>query len=99
MQDDNLVPIREFCVHHNIEANFIQLLQHHGLIELTTVEENFFIDSSKLGELEKMIHLHYDLEVNVEGIDVICHLLKRLEDAQEEIGRLKRQLRFYETRG
>ena len=42
-----------------------------------------------------MIHLHYELDVNIEGIDVIHHLLKKLEEAQDEIGRLKSKLRFY----
>lgn len=62
---------------------------------MTSTEEKSFIPFSQLLELEKMIRLHYDLDVNVEGIDVIHHLVKKLEDAQNEIGRLKNRLKLY----
>ena len=95
MQEEHLIPVVDLCVHHNVELSFIHSLQEYGLIEVTTVEEQIFIPSSQLSGLEKMIHLHHDLDVNVEGIDVIQHLLQRLENAQEEIYRLKARLRFY----
>lgn len=95
MQDEQLIPVQKLCVHHNIELNFIRLLQDNGLIELTTVEEEIFISGSQLTELEKMIRLHNELDVNIEGIDVIRQLLRKLEDAQNEIDRLKTALKFY----
>lgn len=95
MQDEHLIPVQELCSNHKIKQGFIQLLQDYGLVELTMVEEQIFISSFQLAELEKMIRLHHDLNVNIEGIDVIRHLLKRLEEAQDEIGRLKCKLKFY----
>jgi chaperone modulatory protein CbpM len=95
MQDEHLIPVQELCSHHNIEQGFMQLLQDYGLVELTMVEQQVCISSFQLPELEKMIRLHHDLNVNIEGIDVIRHLLKKLEEAQDEIGRLKCRLRFY----
>ena len=82
-------------MHHNIEIDFIQSLHDHGLIELTTVEEHILIPFTQLAEVEKMIRIYYDLDVNIEGIDVICHLLKRLEEADDKICKLKNKLRFY----
>ncbi len=95
MQEEHLILVHELCIYHNVELKFIHSLQEHGLIKLTNVEEKSFIPFSQLLELEKMIRLHYDLDVNVEGIDVIHHLVKKLEDAQNEIGRLKIRLKFY----
>jgi hypothetical protein len=95
MQEQQLIPLHELCLHHNIEATFIQSLEAYGLIELTTIEEHSFLPSSQLTELEKMTRLHYDLDINLEGIDVIHHLLNKLEDAQEEICRLKTKFKFY----
>ncbi|HZH64161.1 MAG TPA: chaperone modulator CbpM [Flavisolibacter sp.] len=95
MQEQHLIPVRELCLHHNVEIKFIQSLEAYGLIELTTVEEHSFLHSSQLTIFEKMIRLHYDLDINLEGIDVIHHLLERLENAQEEICRLRTKLKFY----
>ena len=95
MQEQQLIPLRQLCLHHNVEVTFIQSLETYGLIELTTIEEHSFLPSSQLTEFEKMIRLHYDLDINLEGIDVIHHLLKKLEAAQEEICRLKTKLKFY----
>ena len=43
-----------------------------------------------------MVRLHYDLEINMEGIDAITHLLKKLQTMQDEISVLKNKLRVYE---
>ncbi len=50
----------------------------------------------KLKDLEKFIRLHYELDINTEGIDAIAQLLNRVENMQDEITRLKNRLRFYE---
>ena len=95
MQDEQFIPVEEFCTHLNIEMTFIRSLYDQGLIELTTVEEKILLPFSQLVEVEQMIRLHYDLNVNIEGIDVIRHMVKRLEEAQDQISRLRNRLRFY----
>jgi len=97
MQEENLIPANEFCLHHNIEVSFINSLQDYGLIEFTIIDDNPFIAASQLTELEKLLRLRYDLDINLEGIDVIIDLLKRLESMQEEMAILKNRLRLYET--
>lgn len=97
MQEQNLIPANEFCLHHNIEINFIYSLQEFGLLQVITREESVFIPENQLTELEKMVRLHYDLNINMEGIDVIRHLLERIENAQQELNELKNELRIYRT--
>ena len=97
MQKENLIPANEFCLHHNIEVSFINSLQDYGLIECTIINDNPFISATQLTELEKLLRFHYDLDINLEGIDVIIHLLNRLESMQEEMAVLKNRLRLYET--
>lgn len=93
--EEQLVPAQEFCSHHQVEMNFIYALRDYGLIEVVSSEGNDYLSIDKLNELEKIIRLHYDLEVNVEGIDVILHLLKQLDDAEHELSQLKNRLKFY----
>jgi hypothetical protein len=93
--EEQLVPAQEFCSHYQVEMNFIYSLREYGLIDVVSSEGNDYLTVDKLNELEKIIRLHYDLEVNVEGIDVILHLLKQLDDAEQRLNELKNQLKIY----
>ena len=95
MQEQELIPAQEFCSHYDVEINFIYSLREYGLIELISSEGTDYLSPDHLHELEKMVRLHYDLDVNLEGIDVILHLLKQLEAAQTEAIELRKQLKLY----
>ena len=99
MQEDELVPAKDFCLSHNIGISFIHSLQEYGLVETTTIEESIFIPVEKLGDIEKLVRLHYELNINMEGIDVITQLLKRIENLQEEMTLMRNRLRLYESSG
>jgi hypothetical protein len=96
MQTENLIAINEFCINHNIEISFISSLQQTGLIEITTIKETGFIDASQLQQLEKIVRFYYELDINLEGIETVTHLLKRINSMQDEIIELKNRLRLYE---
>jgi len=86
----------QFCEVYKVEASFINSLQEFGLIEVSVLEEKRFIDVRRIRELEKLIRLHYDLDINIPGIEAILHLLQRVNDLQGEISVLKNRLRRYE---
>ena len=90
------IPAGEICERYQVELSFISSLEEYGLIEMNRERDLAFIPTEKLQELEKFIHLHYDLNINIEGIDAIHHLLQRVRSMQEEVGILKNRLRIYE---
>ena|ERR1700733_4698437 len=96
MQEQHLISADEFCFHHQVEYSFIDSLQQFGLIEVKTIEESRFIDSEKLFELEKFVRLHYELDINLEGIEAITYLLQKVKNLQEELNSLKSKLSLYE---
>ena len=97
MQKENLIAINEFCAHHNIEISFLSTLKQTGLIEITTIKDAEFIDADQLNQLEKFMHLYFELDINFEGIETITYLLQRINAMQEEIITLKNRLRLYEN--
>lgn len=99
MRIDNLIAVNEFCVHHNIEISFINLLKQNGLIEISTIESKYFVEKEQLPQLEKFVRFYYDLDINLEGIETITWLLQRIEILQDEINKLKNRLRFYDAQG
>jgi hypothetical protein len=97
MKTENLIAIEEICTNHNIEFSFISSLQETGLIEVRTIKEAFFIESDQLPLLEKYIEFHYVLDINLEGIETINHLLGQINILQKEVNTLKNRLQFYES--
>ena len=93
---DDLIAVNEFCVHHNIEISFINLLQQYGLIKVSIIESNYFVEKEQLPLLEKCVRFYYDLDINLEGIETITYLLQRIEILQNENIKLKNRLRFYD---
>ena len=97
MANENLISADEFCVRYNAELSFITALREYGLIEIITVAENYFIDDNQLQKLEQYARWHYDLDINLEGIEVIDHLLHRVKNLQDEITELQNKLKLYDT--
>lgn len=96
MNKGNMIPANEFCASHNIEITFINSLQEAGLIEITTIRETEYIHENQLNELEKIVRLYYEMDINLEGIETVIHLLQRINEMQDEITLLKNRLRLYE---
>ncbi|SHG44591.1 MerR HTH family regulatory protein [Flavobacterium segetis] len=94
---ENLISIPELCSHYQMEMSFFTNLKEVGLVEIKTVETISYIDSACIYEIEKMIHIHQDLDVNIEGIDVVLNLLEKIEALNNEVTSLKNRLRLYES--
>jgi hypothetical protein len=79
MTTTHLIPTLTICTHYNIEFAFINKLYQMGLIQIEVIEEETFIHKDHLTNFEKILRLHHDLEVNLEGVDVIYNFWKKKE--------------------
>ena len=96
MRNEEMVAAHEFCISHNVEISFLYSLNESGLLEITTIEEAVFINRDQLPELEKLVRLYYDMEINLEGIEAVHHLLQQMKAMQDEVRALKNRLSMYE---
>ena len=92
MEKNQLISIQQFCTHYNIAFSFMDSLQDYGLIEIVTIEETKFIPIEKIGEVERIVRLHDELDINLPGIDAITHLLRQIAGMQEELITLRNRL-------
>ena len=97
MDNIKLISLTQFCKHYKVPSTFINALHEYELIEIIVTEKENFLKVTQLNEIEKMMRLHYDLDINLEGIDAIYNLLKQVETLQDEIVMLKNRLEFYEN--
>jgi len=96
MNSKNLIQIKQFCLYHEIENTFITELHNYDLVKIIFLEEDEYLQPEQLPAVEKMIRLHYDLKINLEGIDVIANLLDKIEVLQQNLTVTQNKLRLYE---
>ena len=96
MENKHLIPVDLFCTHYHIEFSFINSLHEFGLVEITTVRQVQYISEEQVSDLERIIRLYQDLDLNLEGIDVVFNLLRQVSELQKEILTLKNRLNLYE---
>lgn len=97
MNVKNFIPLSSLYNHYNVEMSFFFNLNEMGLIDIITVNETKYIHPDAIYEIEKMIRIHQELAVNIEGIDVVFNLLKKIDDLQNELISVKNRLRLYES--
>ena len=96
MDTAKLISLTQCSLLYQVEDTLLENLAAMGLIEITVLNQETFVHHEQLKELERIIRLHKDLDINLEGIDVISHLLLRLQDLQQEVNMLRNKLRIYE---
>ncbi|RAJ09037.1 chaperone modulator CbpM [Arenibacter echinorum] len=93
--EQEYILITDFCTSHNIETHFVMELYEYGLVDVIVKEDIHYIPIQQLPKAEKILRLHSDLDINLEGIAVITRLLNRMEKMQNEITQLKNKLDLY----
>ena len=90
------ISTHEFCTRYNVPQSFINSLFSFDLIELVEVESNKHIQLNDINRIEKLMRIHFELEVNFEGLDVINNLTNQINALQNEVVDLRNRLAFYE---
>lgn len=89
----SIISIEECCTHYKIETSFILSLHERGLLQF--VDDGRYIAHDDLGLLEKYINFHYNMDINLEGIEAIAHLLEKMEDMRRQMMQLRNRLGQY----
>lgn len=90
-----LIIVSDYCHKCHIDPSFIELLEETGLIQVQVEGGEHYLLISQLPEVERYSRMYYDLSINLEGIDAIHHLLKRMELMRQEMNILRSRLLLY----
>mgnify|MGYP003650812275 FL=1 len=97
MNEKPLISTQTLCYNYNIEISFVDALNKMGLIQIEIIAQEQFIHQDQISNLERIIRLHDELNVNLEGIDVVFNLLEKERELRKELNALKNRLRLYEN--
>ena len=56
--------------------------------------KRIFLLARSVPELEKLVRFHYEMDINLEGIEAIHHLLQQMKTMQDEMKALKTGLAY-----
>ncbi len=79
---------------YNVEITFFDSLEEAGLLSTFTENEVKYLLYEELSAFERFTTWHYDLEINLPGLEVIKNLLEQVEKLQDE----NRKLHHYSTK-
>ena len=97
MNTENFIPIATLCQHYKLELSFFNTLDENGLIEIQFVDNIQYVHKESIYEIEKIVRMHKELDVNIEGIDVVLNLLQKIDALQTELLRVRNRLLLYEN--
>lgn len=90
--NEDLVSLDRFCKSCNVDLTFVYSLAEQDLCEIIIVEEKQYVLQEHLTLLERLSRLHYEMEINMEGLYAIAHLQEKIESLKEEVNYLTRKL-------
>ena len=95
METKDLISIQQLCANYDIPISFVNSLYEFELIEIVIKEDIQCVSITQIKNIEKMIRLHYELDINLEGLQAIFNLLNQVELLQEKLVQLTNKLNFY----
>jgi GTP1/Obg family GTP-binding protein len=96
METKELILLETFCTSCGIDNSFVILLEDHELIELTKVENTYYVSIDTVKEIEQIHYFHTELHINLEGIETIKHLLAQINDLHEQLKMAQSKLARFE---
>ncbi len=96
MNSIEFIPIPHLCKQYRIEETFITELHEKGVLQLKIVEKTYCLHQDYMPVFEKIMRIHDDLHINIEGIDVILNLLDKIEELNNQLKKTQNRLRLYE---
>ncbi len=96
MADEKYISVMQLCELYQIEVTFFHEINDLGLVELISEENDMFLHEDGLFKVERIIRIHHDLNVNMEGIDVILNLLDKVDELQHKLSSAQSRLGLYE---
>lgn len=89
------ISCEEFTKIYKIELHFIKNLNLNGLIVLQHDNGTDYIDYDNIPLVEKFARWHYDMDINMEGIEVISRLLDKISSIQQENLSMRNELQYF----
>ncbi|MBT2622733.1 MULTISPECIES: chaperone modulator CbpM [Chryseobacterium] len=81
---DEKISREELVKIYNIEITFFDELVEYGLLRVQTEDDVRYLLYEDLPAFERFTNWHYDLEINLPGLEVIHDMLQKMADLKQK---------------
>lgn len=96
MEIKEFIPVSNLCTHYEVTISFFDELHDIGLIKIVAVEQKPCLHCDHLNRVERIMRIYKELNVNIEGIDVIFNLLDRIKVLETKLQSTQSKLLKFE---
>ncbi|MDF4203189.1 chaperone modulator CbpM [Maribacter sp. SA7] len=96
MNSEDYIQIEVYCQQTRTPMKFIDDLLEFEMIEVQQIENKMYVDPQYIVEIERIYRLREDLGINMEGIDTLNHMIKKVNRLEQELKQLRDRLTIYE---
>jgi len=93
MTEIRYIAIRSFCEYHQIDRSLVEAFFEFGLLEAREERGEQYLTDEDIEPLETMLRLHTELGINLEGIEAIMHMRRRIRHLQQRLHELEYELK------
>jgi predicted ribosome quality control (RQC) complex YloA/Tae2 family protein len=98
MSERQLISVLELCRSYELDIAIMIEFADAGLYTPLIEEQEWFLDSEELPELESLIRLFQSFEISPEGLDVIRHLRRQVKDLRAQLRKQEQLLEALKKR-
>ena len=96
MDQQTYLTLKELAKACRLDLEIIRQYEEFGLFPTSPSPEPGHYAAHEVRHLELLHRLHHELDINLEGIEVIIRMRQQLEYLQRETDHLRRQIEAYE---
>ncbi|MBT9548185.1 MAG: hypothetical protein IV090_22535 [Candidatus Sericytochromatia bacterium] len=85
MSERKLVSVRELSQFYALDFDVLIEFAEVGLYTPLIEQQEWFLDSEELPELESLIRLFQSFSISPEGLDLIRHLRRQITELREQV--------------
>lgn len=87
------ISIKSLANFHNLDEGLLLEIVEYEIVPVKRSRSEISINSEYIEEFERALRLHLDLDVNLQGVEIICRMRNQIQEMQEEIDRLNQLLK------
>ena len=83
------ISIKSLAKFHQLHEQILLDIIEFEIVPIKKRQQTILVNSDDLEVFERAIRLYHELEVNLQGVDIICRMHQQIIEMQEELERLK----------
>lgn len=87
------ISIKSLATFHHLDETLLMEIVEYEIVPVKRTRSEVLISSEDLDDFERALRLYIELDVNLQGVDIICRMRNQMREMQEEIKRLQNLLR------